>query len=221
VQAPEQARPDDKFLIRVEVDGDGLPNRESITYLDVTGPKGDKKTLEKPFKFNAGTAGIPHGQIEFEIDAAQLGVPAVANKKPEMEEGDYQVQARVPRMKQEIFIGKEHASDKAIVHIVKKPLRVLLFAGGPTRDYQFVRTMLVREVDAKRAELSIFLQTQRDGVVQDVAAERFLKYFPNRLGEDAADVKTEDRYYNLSQYDLIVAFDPNWNVLQPEQMTAL
>src|SRR5205807_8806886 len=143
------------------------------------------------------------------------------NKKAELEEGDYVFQARVPKDKREAYVPKEHTSDKATVHVIKKPLRVLLFAGGPTRDYQFVRTMLVREVDAKRAELSIFLQTQRDGVVQDVAAERFLKYFPNRLGEDAADVKTEDRYYNLSQYDLIVAFDPNWNVLQPEQMTAL
>src|SRR5437588_2037354 len=64
LQAPEQARPDDKFMIRVEVDGEGLPNRDSVTYLDVIGPKGDKQTLQKPFKFNAGAAGTPHAQIE-------------------------------------------------------------------------------------------------------------------------------------------------------------
>jgi len=221
LQAPEQARPDDKFLIRVEVDGEGLANRESVTYLDITGPKGDKRALDKPFKFNSGTAGVPHAQAEFEIDAAALGVAPVNSKKPELEEGDYIVQARVPKDKREIFIGKEHVSDKATVHVVKKPLRVLLFAGGPTRDYQYVRTMLVREVDAKRAELSIYLQTRRDGVVQDVPAERLLKYFPNRIGEDAADVKSEDRYYNLSQYDLIITFDPNWGELPPETLAPL
>src|SRR5437899_10862220 len=39
LQAPEQARPDDKFMIRVEVDGRGLPNRRSGTHLGFLGPK--------------------------------------------------------------------------------------------------------------------------------------------------------------------------------------
>ena len=98
-------------MIRVEVDGEGLPNRESVTYLDVVGPKGDKQTLQKPFKFNAGAAGTPHAQIEFELDATALGVPATQKGKAELEEGDYLVQARVPKEKKEVFQGKEHASD--------------------------------------------------------------------------------------------------------------
>ena len=220
LQTPEQARPDDKFLVRFDVDGEGLPNRESNVALDITGPKGDKKTLDKQFTFNAGTAGVPHAQIEFDIDAAALGVPPVMGKKPELEEGDYVLQARVPKDKREAFLGKEHASEKATIHVVKKPLRVFLFAGGPTRDYQFIRSMLVREVDAGRAQLSIFLQTKTDGVVQDVPPERFLTHFPNKLGDEAND-RADTRYYNLSQYDLIIAFDPEWQRLQPDEMNLL
>ena len=51
-------------------------------------------------------------------------------------------------------------SQPAVVSIIKKPLRILLVAGGPMKDYQFLRTLFVREKDAKRAELSIFLQSE-------------------------------------------------------------
>jgi hypothetical protein len=225
LQTPEQARPDDKFPVRVEVDGEGLPNRELIVYLDVTSPKGDKRTLEKPFKLSTGSGGPPHAQIEFEIDANQLGAPPTEGRKPELEEGAWQFQARIPKDRREVFADKEHRSEKQTVQIVKKPLRVLLFAGAATRDYQFVRNLLVREVEKHRAQLSICLQMKRDGVVQDVEAERFLQRFPNRLGDDAAaGGGTQDRYGSLSQYDLIIAFDPDWSQLgndQPEALTAL
>src|SRR5438132_19687 len=159
-------------------------------------------------------------EVEFGMEAAALGVPHVMGRKPELEEGDYVLQGRVPRDKREPFLGKEHASEKATIHVVKKPLRVLLFAGGPTRDYQFVRSMLVREVDAGRAQLSICLQTKTDGVVQDVPPERFLASFPSKLGDEASDT-ADRRYYNLSQYDLIMAFDPEWQRLTAEQMNVL
>jgi hypothetical protein len=220
LQVPEQARPDDKFPVRVEIDGEGLPDRESVVTLDVTGPKGDKHSFDKPFKFSAGAGGPPHAQVEFEIDAAQLGVAAEPGKKPELEEGDWILQARVARERREVFLEKEHRSGQEKVRIIKKPLRVLLFANAATHDYQFLRTMLVREVDEHRAELSIYIQTQREGVVQDVPPDRFLKSFPNRLGDEASD-KAEDRYYNLSQYDLIIAFDPDWTQLQPDQLANL
>jgi hypothetical protein len=221
LQAPEQVRPEDKFPVRVEVDGEGLPNTDQVVNLDITSPKGDKKTLDKPFRFNAGQGGPPHAQIQFDIDAAQLGVVAPPGKRAELEEGAWTLQARIARDKREIFLDKEHKSNKETVHVVKKPLRVLLFADAATRDYQFVRNLLVREVDQHRAELSIFLQFQRPGVVQDVPPDRFLNHFPDRLGEGGPDSKAEDRYYSLSQYDLIIAFDPDWSRLQPEQLVAL
>jgi hypothetical protein len=220
LQAPEQARPDDKFPIRVEVDGEGLPNRESAVSLDVTLPSGEKMTVRKPFKFNAGSGGPPHAQIEFEIDAAEFGASAKPGAKPELAEGEWKFQARVPKEKREIFLDKEHTSAKAVVRVVKKPLRVLIFTGAGSHDYQFVRNLFVREVDQRRAELSVCLQLQREGVVQDVPADRLLKQFPSRLSEDTSG-GAEDRYANLAYYDVIIAFDPDWSRLTPEQLSVL
>jgi hypothetical protein len=90
------------------------------------------------------------------------------------------------------------------------PLRVLLFASSPTREYQFLRSLLVRKNDAKRAELSILLQPPpggepRSGAVQDVPAERMLTSFPERL----------------QSYDVVVAFDPDWTRLSAAESAAL
>jgi hypothetical protein len=92
---------------------------------------------------------------------------------------------------------------------VRRP-RVLLFASAPTREYQFLRSLLVRESDQQHVELSILLQPPpgqepRPGQVQDVPAERLLANFPERL--DA--------------YDVIVAFDPDWSRLSSASAGAL
>jgi hypothetical protein len=92
-----------------------------------------------------------------------------------------------------------------------RPLRVLLFASSATREYQFLRSLLIRESDIKHVELSIHLQPPpgreklRSGVVQDVPKERLLDSFPTQLGA----------------YDIIVAFDPDWTRLPPEAQAAL
>ena len=66
---------------------------------------------------------------------------------------------------------------QGIPRVVKRPLRVLLFASSATRDYQFLRSILVREMDKKRAELSIYLQlppgvTERRGCRDSGAGQR-------------------------------------------------
>jgi hypothetical protein len=85
-----------------------------------------------------------------------------------------------------------------------------------------VRNLFVREVDLHRAELSVCLQIQRPGVVQDVTPDRLLKRFPDRLeSEDSLNNRPEDRYANLAYYDVIIAFDPDWTQLELGQLTAL
>jgi RNA polymerase sigma factor (sigma-70 family) len=98
----------------------------------------------------------------------------------------------------------------------QKPLRVLLFAGGPTREYQFVRTVFAAATKAGRAELGICLQTGGPNavhVVHDVPSDRFLSEFPRRLG--AADKTKEPG--DLAAYDVLIAFDPDWTRLSEEQ----
>jgi RNA polymerase sigma-70 factor (ECF subfamily) len=93
---------------------------------------------------------------------------------------------------------------------VGKPLRVLLVSDAPTREFQFLRQLLVRQVDRNRAELSIFLQSAPEGAVQDVPAERMLQRFPHLLQPDPAKVKADEKAQNLLMYDVVVAFDPDW-----------
>jgi hypothetical protein len=213
LQAPDQARPDDKFPVRVDIDGEGLAGQPVAVTLHVTKPTGEELDLQPNLKF--GETAVfkpgepPHAQVEFEID------------KPDVE-GEWKLVARVPADKREIFTGKEHVTDPATVHVVKKPIRVLLFAGAATHDYQFARSLFVREVDKKRAELSIYLQLARPEIVQDVPAERLLTRFPSTFAaEDDASASADNKYDNLAQYDVIIAFDPDWTALSPEQMGLL
>ena len=99
----------------------------------------------------------------------------------------------------------------------EKPLRVLLFAGGPTREYQFLRSFFVKQVDRKRMELSVLLQSGGREVVQDVPPDRLLKSFPPRLDVGEKNSNADDRSGNLAAYDVIIAFDPDWTKLTEEQ----
>jgi hypothetical protein len=226
VQTPEQTPPDEKFVIRAEIDGEGLPDAEAKVFLDLYKPDEPQPahTLETEVKFQPGEP--PHAQAEFTLDPAQLpgDLKGEATGGRELIEGEWKFVVRVPREKRELFAEKEHRTEPASVQIIKKPLRILLVAGGPSKDYQFVRTLLVREKDAKRAELSVFLQNEgRDGrAVQDVDPERFLSRFPTTLRvEDDPNEKLEDKFYNLAQYDLVVCFDPDWSEFTQEQLSLL
>lgn len=229
VQTPEQAPPNEKFVVRAELDGVGLPDQEVKVLLDIFKPDAEAPThtLEATARFQPGEP--PHAQAEFAIDPDQKDqLPGdlfgEAGASKEFVEGEWKFRVRVARDRRETFPGKEHVSDFATVQIIKKPRRVLLVASGPLHDYQFVRTLLVREKDQKRAEVSVFLQNEgRDGrAVQDVEPERLLNRFPSALSvEDDPNERAEDRYYNLARYDLIVLFDPDWSEFQPEQLLLL
>ncbi len=91
------------------------------------------------------------------------------------------------------------------VDIVDRKNRVLLFAGGPTREYQFVRNMLRRSELAKSGDMivDVLLQSADEGVSQD--ANEILTEFPHTMQD-------------LAQYDTIIAFDPDWRELDPQQI---
>ncbi|HEY1067428.1 MAG TPA: FixH family protein, partial [Pirellulales bacterium] len=76
-------------------------------------------------------------------------------------------------------------------------------AGGPSREYQFLRNQLYRD---KTSEVDVFLQIYQPGMSQD--ARNILTEFPSTAAE-------------LSEYDAIVAFDPDWKALTPAQVDLL
>lgn len=210
-------------IVVVEADDKAAPGkkREEIVL-------GRLITVPAKAKFDKSTP-TPRAEVEFQLDAATLAKAAGRDlptdrkwEVAETKDGELRFRARVPKDRLEIFEAKEHVSDAADLRVQKKPLRVLLFASAPTRDYQFIRTMLVREMEKKRAEVAIHLQLppgkteRRTGIVQDVPPERLLPIFPNRL--DAGSDKPDEKLFDLSEYDVILAFDPDWTQLSEEQL---
>jgi hypothetical protein len=71
------------------------------------------------------------------------------------------------------------------------------------RDYQYLRNQLHRDTTMT---VDVLLQTAQSGISQD--ANKILDRFPTTAEE-------------LYQYDAIVAFDPDWTELEPDQVTLL
>jgi len=103
--------------------------------------------------------------------------------------------------------GADHnASDnhrEADIEIVDRKNRVLLFAGGPMREYRFLRSQLHRD---RSTTVDVLLQSGKPGISQD--ANAILDDFP---------ITKEELY----DYDCIVAFDPDWQALIPAQVDLL
>lgn len=90
-----------------------------------------------------------------------------------------------------------------IVEIIDPKTRVLLFAGGPTREYHFLRDQLHRD---EGMIVDVLVQSAPTGIIQD--ANQVLYEFPS------------DKE-SLYQYDCIVAFDPDWRKLDENQISLL
>jgi hypothetical protein len=102
--------------------------------------------------------------------------------------------------------GDTNPRDKfleAEVEVVERKNHVLLLAGGPTRDYQFLRALLHRD---RATELDILLQSAQPGISQE--ANKILDAFPAQRDE-------------MYSYDCVVALDPNWQTLRPAQIELL
>jgi hypothetical protein len=89
------------------------------------------------------------------------------------------------------------------VQVVEPRSRLLIVAGGPTREYQFARNLFYRD---QNIQSHVWLQTATEGVSQE--AQELLTSFPETLAD-------------LSEYDCILAFDADWSKLTAAQMSNL
>ena len=110
-----------------------------------------------------------------------------------------------------------HVSEKSGLQVIRRPMQVLMFASAAMRDYQFARTLLVREMEKERVLLSIYLQPppgeteRKPGIIQDIPAKRLLEAFPENYDQPAED--EDAKLKDLASYDVILAFDPDWTQL--------
>ncbi len=190
-----------------------------------------KKLLIRPTeqaKFDKGAP--PRVEVSYQIDALALAAAAGVDLKAfpnvrkweiaqTLPDAELRFRAGVPKDSQEVFGFKEHVSDPAGMVVQKKPLRVLLFASAATHEYQFAQAMLVRDMTKQRVKVASYLQMPpgrtepRDGIVQDAP---LLKKFPDQI--DRKFSSEDDKLYDLSEYDVILAFDPDWSQLNDEQI---
>jgi len=214
-------------LIEAENPDDPKAKREKINL-------GPKLTLKPPADVILDKATPPRVDIEWQLDAVALAAAGRIDltkdvykaKKWEIgetkDDSEFRFVVRVPVDKRE-GLGKKqlHESSKVPMKVIKKPVRVLLLAAAANHDYQFVRSLMVREMEKKRLELAIHLQLPpgktkpEPGVVQDVPPERLLKSFPETFRKKKGDLM------DLSSYDVIVGFDPDFKQLTVDQIKML
>ncbi len=92
---------------------------------------------------------------------------------------------------------------EADIEVVDRKAHVLLLADGPMREYQFLRNQLYRD---RYTTVDVLLQSGKPGMSQE--AKKILDDFPSTRRE-------------MFDYDCVVAFDPDWKLLNPRQIELL
>ncbi|QDU56061.1 hypothetical protein [Aeoliella mucimassa] len=188
--APERAFPGDKLTLQAVLQAQDLSgqqvelqlSRRPATNDDESAAPADWEILE--------SRNVP-------IDGDD-SIEAIRFETTPAEPGEYIYEVRAMPNSREVL--KDDNVQQARVAVIDRQTKVLLFAGGPTRDYRFVRNQLQRD---KSFVVDVLLQTAVPGISQD--ANEILTEFPTTAEQ-------------LSKYDAIVAFDPNWTLLNSEQI---
>ncbi len=176
VEAPERAQPGDPYSVTALIQAQGLAGQAVTVQLVLATP---------------GREGEQLAESRQVILARDGDVVPVKFQVTPTETGRRQLSVRV------LAPPGDHNPDddrgEADIDIVDRKTKVLLFAGGPSREYQFVRTLLHRDPSAT---VDVVLQTAEGNISQE--ADRILDEFP----------KTREE---LFAYDCVVAFDPQWH----------
>jgi len=188
VEAPKRVFPGDRFKLTALVQSSGLQGKP-ITIQLRRRPGGQKNigmSIEEERAITLETDDTI-STVEFEIAPREIG------------SWIYEARAVPPQQDanpQDNFVETE-------VRVVEPKSTVLIVAGGPTREYQFVRNLLYRD---PTVQSHVLLQTSGPGVSQE--AKKMLTKFPSTRAE-------------MSEYDCVIGFDADWTALDNEQIDVL
>ena len=187
LQAPPRAFPGDKFKVKGMLQAFGMSGENlCVRLLSTDESASQAESIEDELHLRAAADGelVP---VEFELQSSELGKRRFI--------------VRVIDVIQDLDPADNQRS--CIVDVVDRKTNVLLIAGGPMRDFHFLRNQLYRD---KEIDLQVWLQSAREGADQDTA--KLLADFPTSREE-------------LFSIDCIIAFDPDWRRLTAEQSKLL
>lgn len=186
LEAPERVYPGDKFTV--------------VGYVQAQNYGRGSVTVEL---FEATADGTNENKVdETTVDVGRSGqVQTVKFELTPQEQGIRQYKLRVRPFENEI--DRRDNEQTAKVEVLDRRTKVLLIAGGPMRDFIFLRNQLFRD---KEITSDVWLQSGKPGISQE--AHELLHEFP----------KTADA---LFEYDTIVAFDPDWERLDELEVKLL
>jgi len=192
LEAPKRVYPGDKFTVTGYLRAFGLEGR-AVTIELASGPvAGDSDASpEEMLEEERSVRLAADGEIvtvRFQVSPADVGTR------------QYALQVKPP----EEDIDPRDNRKTARVNVVARRTRVLLIAGGPAREYQYLRNMLFR--DENNTTVDVLLQSGEEGMAQE--ASDVLYRFPATAEE-------------LFEYDAIVAFDADWLRLDELQVASL
>lgn len=189
VQSPTHVHINDGFTITAFISGQGLA-KQMVEIELLSKPEADE--------------GEPAVVQSKEEQLLEDGVPiSVAFDYVPTEAGRRTFRIRVKPVKKVPELAEEFVQDDVTLEVIDRKTRVLLVAGGPMRDYQFVRNLLHRD---RTIDIDVLLQTGVPGISQE--SDNLLFEFP----------KTREELFN---YDVIVAFDPDWKAIKGEKSETL
>jgi hypothetical protein len=190
---PPRVFPNDRISVEGSIQGDGMKGRSVRVELlardgaEAVDPshRGQGRVVDSVEKILLGDGeAVP---VKFELPPMELGRHALCLRV----KAPAGSSKRMPKFREGAIEVSNHQT------------HVLLLAGGPMRDYQYLRTMLFRD---KSVKVDVLLQSGQPGMSQE--ASSILTEFPATWQE-------------MADYDCIVAFDPDWRELKPDQVGLL
>lgn len=187
VQAPPRVFPSDKFQVKGIVKSFGLAgNTVRVKLVSIDEKEQEAETIEDETMVRL----LDDGQavlVEFSVQQQEQGKRRYIIRADSVE-GD---------------LDQRDNQKAAMVEIVERQTKVLLIAGGPNREFRFLRNQLYRDKDIL---LHVWLQSSISGADQE--ADVLLQEFPK---------SREDLFF----FDCIIAFDPDWRDLSQDQSELL
>lgn len=186
VQAPTDVHVGDAYGFSVFVKGQGAGVLGKDVQIELL-KKPESGEGEPDEKVDSRTVQLPPdaGPVEVKFDLT----PETAGRF------EFLVRAVTPAGITELSSDDNHR--RRLINVTERKLKVLLLAGGPMRDYRFVRNMLFRHPGI---EIDVLLQTAEPGDAISQDADRVLQQFPEAREE-------------LFAYDVIIGFDPDWQAI--------